>query len=77
MQYLAYTLNEKHLLCSEFQKIYKRLDITVTERGESFYQPMMPDMVKGLEAKGQNNCTKLCCNSYYAHSPQILRATPE
>lgn len=38
----------------EFQKIYERLDITVEERGESFYQEMMPDMVKDLEAKGND-----------------------
>lgn len=36
----------------EFQKIYDRLDIRVTERGESFYNPLLPDVVTDLEAAG-------------------------
>lgn len=36
----------------EFQKIYNRLDITVTERGESFYQSHMEKIVNELESKG-------------------------
>lgn len=32
----------------EFQKIYDRLDITVVERGESFYQKHMEEIVKKL-----------------------------
>lgn len=35
-----------------FQKIYDRLDITVTERGESFYNPLLPDIVKALKEQG-------------------------
>jgi len=37
---------------NEFEQVYKRLDITVIERGESFYQDMMNDVVKDLEQKG-------------------------
>ena len=37
-----------------FEAIYKKLGVTCTERGESFYQPLMPEVVKELEAKGQN-----------------------
>ena len=38
---------------AEFQKIYDRLGVTIIERGESFYQPMMPVVVKDLEEKGE------------------------
>lgn len=37
----------------EFQVIYDRLGVTIIERGESFYQPIMPDVVKDLEDKGK------------------------
>lgn len=36
----------------EFQKIYERLDITIEERGESFYNPFLKPMVEELEARG-------------------------
>lgn len=36
----------------EFQKLYDRLDITIQERGESFYNPLLADVVKDLEALG-------------------------
>lgn len=36
----------------EFQKIYDRLDITLTEVGESFYNPMLRPMVDELKASG-------------------------
>lgn len=36
----------------EFQKVYDRLDINVTERGESFYQSRMDEVIKELDAKG-------------------------
>lgn len=36
----------------EFQKIYDTLDVTLIERGESFYQSRMESMVKCLEEKG-------------------------
>ena len=44
------------LLCDqsrrEFQKIYDRLDIRLTERGESFYNPYLDGVVAALEASG-------------------------
>jgi arginyl-tRNA synthetase len=44
------------LLCEqsrrEFQVIYDRLDICLTERGESFYNPLLPDVVADLEKAG-------------------------
>ena len=40
-------------MLAEFQKIYDRLGVTIIERGESFYQPMMPVVVKDLEEKGE------------------------
>ena len=42
------------LLCDqsrrEFQKIYDRLDIRLSERGESFYNPFLPAVLEGLSA---------------------------
>jgi len=35
----------------EFQKVYDRLDVTITERGESFYQDRMNSVVKDLQQK--------------------------
>ncbi|MFM8524551.1 MAG: arginine--tRNA ligase [Cyanobacteriota bacterium] len=44
------------LLCDqsrrEFQKLYDRLDIRLSERGESFYNPFLPAVVNDLEAAG-------------------------
>ncbi|XP_043472315.1 probable arginine--tRNA ligase, cytoplasmic [Leptopilina heterotoma] len=36
----------------EFQNLYSRLDIRLTERGESFYQKRMETLVKELEIRG-------------------------
>ncbi|NEZ65200.1 arginine--tRNA ligase [Leptolyngbyaceae cyanobacterium CCMR0082] len=42
------------LLCEqsrkEFQKIYDRLDITIQERGESFYNPLLENVAKDLKS---------------------------
>ena len=35
----------------EFHSIYERLGVTLIERGESFYQPMMADVVADMESK--------------------------
>ena len=44
------------LLCDqsrrEFQKIYDRLDIRLSERGESFYNPFLPAVIEGLKQTG-------------------------
>ncbi|NEO99254.1 MAG: arginine--tRNA ligase [Symploca sp. SIO2E9] len=44
------------LLCEqsrrEFQVIYDLLDIELTERGESFYNPLLPDVVADLKHSG-------------------------
>lgn len=37
----------------EFEHIYKRLGITVEERGESFYHSMMSSVIDDLESKGK------------------------
>ncbi|XP_058971454.2 arginine--tRNA ligase, cytoplasmic-like [Pocillopora verrucosa] len=46
-----------NLICDEsrkeFDNIYERLDVTLIERGESFYQDMMPNVVADLERKGK------------------------
>eukprot|EP00755_Sulcionema_specki_P001838 Sspe_Gene.3319::Locus_1090_Transcript_1_1_Confidence_1.000_Length_2321::g.3319::m.3319/K01887/RARS, argS; arginyl-tRNA synthetase len=36
----------------EFEKTYKLLDVTLTEVGESFYNPIIPDVLKIMDAKG-------------------------
>ncbi|VDM38734.1 unnamed protein product [Toxocara canis] len=36
----------------DFQRIYERLNVTITERGESFYQDKMADVVKEVAEKG-------------------------
>lgn len=36
----------------EFEAIYSRLGVTLQERGESFYNPMLKDVVDELKAKG-------------------------
>ena len=36
----------------EFNKIYEALDISLIERGESFYQDRMHDIVKESEDRG-------------------------
>jgi len=45
-----------NLICDvsrkEFEKIYKRLNVTLKERGESFYQKKMESIVKELKEKG-------------------------
>lgn len=40
------------IIIIEFDKIYERLGATITERGESFYQPMMSGLVEDLTNKG-------------------------
>ncbi|AHK62879.1 arginine--tRNA ligase [Chlamydia avium] len=35
----------------EFQKIYTILDITIEKRGESFYNPLLPEIIQDLENK--------------------------
>ncbi|BAZ06110.1 arginine--tRNA ligase [Calothrix sp. NIES-3974] len=50
------TTHAWQLLCEqsrqEFQVIYDLLDIRLTERGESFYNPFLPHVVTDLEAAG-------------------------
>lgn len=50
------SLRAWNLICDlsriEFQKIYDRLSIRLEERGESFYNPFLADIVKGLQEKG-------------------------
>ena len=52
----ATSLKAWGLLCDqsrrEFQKIYDRLDIRLSERGESFYNPQLPAVVDDLRASG-------------------------
>ena len=45
---------------TEFDKIYTRLDVTLIERGESFYQNMMTGVVAELERKGLSKILSNC-----------------
>ena len=40
------------IIMIEFDRIYERLGSTITERGESFYQPLMSGLVEDLTNKG-------------------------
>jgi arginyl-tRNA synthetase len=50
------TIHAWKLLCEqsrvEFKEIYDLLDIRITERGESFYNPLLPKVVEDLEKSG-------------------------
>lgn len=41
-----------YICFAEFQKVYERLNVTLIERGESFYQNKMKDLVDSLEKEG-------------------------
>ncbi|MBI2790744.1 MAG: arginine--tRNA ligase [Gammaproteobacteria bacterium] len=51
----AQTLQYWHTICQisrkAYQEIYDLLDINITERGESFYNPLLADTIKDLENK--------------------------
>ena len=38
----------------ENEKLYKRLNVRLLERGESFYQPMMQGIVDDLKNRGKH-----------------------
>lgn len=50
------TLKAWNIICDlsriEFQKIYDRLSITLAERGESFYNPYLPEVLTSLQESG-------------------------
>nr|B8HSK8.1 RecName: Full=Arginine--tRNA ligase; AltName: Full=Arginyl-tRNA synthetase; Short=ArgRS [Cyanothece sp. PCC 7425] len=50
------SLHAWQLLCAqsrrEFEKIYNLLDIKLTERGESFYNPLLPQVIQALDQTG-------------------------
>ncbi len=52
----AATLQAWRTLCElsrrEFQKIYDALGVRLEERGESFYNPLLADVLRDLDAKG-------------------------
>lgn len=41
-----------HISEKEFQRIYDRLGIRITNRGESFYNPLIKPMIEDLQARG-------------------------
>lgn len=54
----------------EFNKIYDALDISLIERGESFYQDRMNDIVKEFEDKGGYSSTFM--ENFKGKSERIL-----
>lgn len=50
------SLKAWEIICSisekAYQEIYDLLDVKINKRGESFYNPLLPDIVKELEEKG-------------------------
>ena len=40
--------------CVEFDRLYQALGVTLQERGESYYNNLMPEMVQELERKGED-----------------------
>lgn len=46
---------------SEFQKIYDCLDIKLIERGESYYQDLMTQVVKETEDRGADTFSLASC----------------
>ncbi|XP_065670773.1 arginine--tRNA ligase, cytoplasmic [Hydra vulgaris] len=65
--------NAWKLICDvsrkEFQRIYDRLDITLIERGESYYNDLMPKIVEDLK-KG-NICEKADDGRWIAWAPNM------
>ena len=76
------------LLWAEFDKLYQILGVTIQERGESFYNKMMPEMVQELERKGKSlihtavvtsdcrmsMCSDVFCTNMHLHIPAHTRA---
>lgn len=58
-----------------FEKIYQKLGVTLTERGESFYQSMMSETVKDLESKGVPSYTQHMHESIPSQLQAFLRRT--
>lgn len=65
---------------SEFQKIYDCLDIKLIERGESYYQDLMTQVVKETEDRGADlpcqNSTVLTCPPGGDITPHIASFPP-
>lgn len=58
-----------------YQTIYDTLDVTLTERGESFYNPLLPDVAEELLQKGVANISNgaLCVNTDGHEAPYMIR----
>jgi|SaaInlStandDraft_6_1057023.scaffolds.fasta_scaffold26017_2 arginyl-tRNA synthetase len=56
----------------EFQKIYDRLDVTLIERGESFYNPFIPATIAAMEEAGLVSESDGAKCAFFEGSPQPL-----
>ena len=54
----------------EFDKLYQILGVTIQERGESFYNKLMPEMVQELERKSEGH-TRTHTHTH-THTPPLL-----
>lgn len=57
-------------IITEFAKIYERLDVSLIERGESFYQDLMVKIVELLEQKG--NYEHIVCSVSFIKINHII-----
>ena len=58
----SYFRSEEFVI-TEFKKVYDRLGVHIVERGESFYQEMMKEVVQELDDKGEFNPS--CTNGFF------------
>jgi len=55
----------------EFQRVYDRLEVTLTERGESFYNPLMPKVIDELKASGKCKLADGDDGRWIMHVPEM------
>lgn len=64
------------IFASEFQKIYDCLDIRLIERGESYYQDLMTEVVKETEDRGADKIySDFTTSSVLTHFYPVRRKT--
>lgn len=65
------------IFASEFQKIYDCLDIRLIERGESYYQDLMTEVVKETEDRGDKIYSDFTTSSVLTHFYPVRRKTQQ
>jgi arginyl-tRNA synthetase len=73
------SLNRWNKICnasrSEFSKIYQRLGIAIEERGESFYNPFLKDLVQTMQESGVAEVSDgaICIFVDHSEAPLIIQ----